>query len=109
MKRDIKKQIKEEWEIVSLIVVAIVAVLCIFYSVLSTNDSDSRNVKACKPAKPLLKENAFMFLAGLPEIDKGTDPFFIQDFSQPADVLLQVFSKYVKLAEEELKNLEASK
>ena len=35
--------------------------------------------------------------------------FFIQDFVQPTDILLNMFAKYVKLGKEELKVLEESK
>jgi hypothetical protein len=49
-------------------------------------------------------------LADTSAIDE-TSPtaFFIQDFVQPKDILLQMFSKYVKLGKSDLKVLEESK
>ena len=35
--------------------------------------------------------------------------FFIQSFTQPTDILLTMFSKYVKQGEEELKVLDESR
>ena len=44
------------------------------------------------------------------DIDENSPiAFFIQDFVQPRDILLQMFAKYVKLGESELKVLEDNK
>jgi hypothetical protein len=49
-------------------------------------------------------------LADTSAIDENSPTaFFIQDFVQPKDILLQMFSKYVKLGKADLKVLEESK
>ncbi len=49
-------------------------------------------------------------LADTSQIDEmSPTAFFIQDFVQPKDILLQMFAKYVKLGESELKVLEKDK
>ncbi len=49
-------------------------------------------------------------LADTTQIDEmSPTAFFIQDFVQPKDILLQMFGKYVKLGESELKVLEENK
>lgn len=49
-------------------------------------------------------------LADTSSIDEmSPTAFFIQDFVQPRDILLQMFNKYVKVGKEDLKVLEASK
>ncbi|SFV65072.1 hypothetical protein MNB_SV-3-75 [hydrothermal vent metagenome] len=53
------------------------------------------------------------FIENFVEVE-GVDPndplaFFIQTFSQPTDILLTMFAKYVKQGKEELKVLEESK
>ena len=46
-------------------------------------------------------------VSGVDESDPTA--FFIQTFAQPTDILLNMFAKYVKLGEAELKTLEESK
>jgi len=49
-------------------------------------------------------------LADTSAIDENSPTaFFIQDFVQPKDILLQMFAKYVKLGKSDLKVLEESK
>ena len=49
-------------------------------------------------------------LADTSDIDENSPTaFFIQDFVQPKDILLQMFQKYVKLGKADLKVLEESK
>jgi len=49
-------------------------------------------------------------LADTSSIDENSPTaFFIQEFVQPKDILLQMFAKYVKVGKEELKVLEQSK
>jgi len=71
---------------------------------------DSMMIHACAVMSGNSFEDFIENLAETSAIDE-TSPtaFFIQDFVQPKDILLQMFGKYVKEGKEELKVLEKSK
>jgi len=71
---------------------------------------DAMMIHACAVMAGHSFEDFIEKLADTSEIDENSPiAFFIQDFVQPKDILLQMFAKYVKLGESELKVLEESK
>jgi len=71
---------------------------------------DAMMVHACAVMSGNSFENFIEDLADTDNIDEN-DPtaFFIKDFKQPTDILLNMFGKYVKLGKADLKVLEESK
>ena len=71
---------------------------------------DSMMIHACAVMAGHSFDDFIEKLADTSDIDENSPTaFFIQDFVQPRDILLQMFAKYVKLGESELKVLEESK
>ena len=71
---------------------------------------DAMMVHACAVMAGHSFEDFIQNLVDVTGVDES-DPtaFFIQTFAQPTDILLNMFAKYVKLGETELKTLEESK
>ncbi len=71
---------------------------------------DAMMVHACAVMAGHSFEDFIENLVDVTGVD-ASDPtaFFIQTFAQPTDILLNMFAKYVKLGEAELKTLEESK
>ena len=71
---------------------------------------DAMMVHACAVMSGNSFENFIEDLADTENIDEN-DPtaFFIKDFKQPTDILLNMFGKYVKLGKADLKVLEENK
>jgi hypothetical protein len=71
---------------------------------------DAMMIHACAVMSGNSFEKFIEDLADTENIDES-DPtaFFIKDFKQPTDILLNMFSKYVKLGKADLKVLEESK
>ena len=71
---------------------------------------DSMMIHACAVMAGHSFEDFIEKLADTSEIDEmSPTAFFIQDFVQPRDILLQMFTKFVKLGKSDLKVLEDSK
>jgi len=71
---------------------------------------DSMMIHACAVMAGHSFEDFIETLADTSQIDEmSPTAFFIQDFVQPKDILLQMFAKYVKLGKSDLKVLEESK
>jgi hypothetical protein len=71
---------------------------------------DSMMIHACAVMAGHTFEDFIDNLADTSQIDEmSPTAFFIQEFVQPKDILLQMFAKYVKLGKAELKVLEESK
>jgi len=68
---------------------------------------DSMMIHACAVMAGHSFDDFIDNLADTSQVDEmSPTAFFIQDFVQPKDILLQMFGKYVKLGESELKVLE---
>ncbi len=71
---------------------------------------DSMMIHACAVMAGHSLDDFLEKLADTSTIDENSPTaFFIQEFVQPKDILLQMFAKYVKLGKEELKVLEEKK
>jgi len=71
---------------------------------------DSMMIHACAVMAGHSFDDFIEKLADTSQIDEmSPTAFFIQDFVQPKDILLQMFAKYVKLGKSDLKVLEESK
>jgi len=71
---------------------------------------DAMMIHACAVMAGHSFEDFVNNLADTSSIDENSPTaFFIQDFVQPRDILLQMFAKYVKLGKADLKVLEESK
>jgi len=71
---------------------------------------DSMMIHACAVMAGHKFDDFIENLADTSAIDEmSPTAFFIQDFVQPKDILLQMFAKYVKLGKADLKVLEESK
>ena len=71
---------------------------------------DAMMIHACAVMAGHSFEDFIEKLADTSQIDEmSPTAFFIQDFVQPKDILLQMFAKYVKLGKSELEVLEKSK
>ena len=70
---------------------------------------DAMMIHACSVMAGHTFDDFINNLVDVSDVDES-DPtaFFIQGFSQPTDILLNMFVKYVKLGESELKTLEDS-
>ncbi len=71
---------------------------------------DAMMIHACAVMAGHTLDDFLEKLADTSQIDENSPTaFFIQDFVQPKDILLQMFAKYVKLGKADLKVLEESK
>ena len=71
---------------------------------------DAMMIHACAVMAGHTLDDFLEKLADTSHIDENSPTaFFIKDFVQPKDILLQMFAKYVKLGKEDLKVLEESK
>jgi len=71
---------------------------------------DSMMIHACAVMAGHSLDDFLEKLADTSTIDENSPTaFFIQEFVQPKDILLQMFAKYVKLGKKELKVLEEKK
>jgi len=71
---------------------------------------DSMMIHACAVMAGHSFDDFIEKLADTSDIDENSPiAFFIQDFVQPRDILLQMFAKYVKLGKSDLKVLEDNK
>jgi len=86
-------------------------IFLVLHHTLDNSDlKESMMIHACAVMAGHSFEDFIEKLADTSDIDESSPiAFFIQDFVQPRDILLQMFAKYVKLGESELKVLEESK
>ena len=71
---------------------------------------DAMMIHACAVMAGHTLDDFLEKLADTSQIDENSPTaFFIQEFVQPKDILLQMFAKYVKLGKSDLKVLEESK
>jgi len=84
--------------------------LVLHYSIDHAELKDAMMVHACAVMAGHKFEDFIENLVDVEGVNEN-DPlaFFIQTFTQPTDILLTMFAKYVKLGKEELKVLEESK
>jgi len=84
--------------------------LVLYHTIEDDELKDAMMVHACAVMSGNSFENFIEDLADTDNIDEN-DPtaFFIKDFKQPTDILLNMFGKYVKLGKADLKVLEESK
>ena len=84
--------------------------LVLNYTIQNETLKDAMMVHACAVMAGHSFEDFIENLVDIEGVDES-DPlaFFIQNFSQPTDILLAMFAKYVKEGKEELRVLEESK
>jgi hypothetical protein len=84
--------------------------LVLYHTIEEDELKDAMMVHACAVMSGNSFENFIEDLADTDNIDEN-DPtaFFIKNFKQPTDILLNMFGKYVKLGKADLKVLEESK
>ena len=83
--------------------------LVLYHTIEDDELKDAMMIHACAVMSGNSFEKFIEDLADTDNIDEN-DPtaFFIKEFKQPADILLNMFSKYVKLGKADLKVLEES-
>jgi len=84
--------------------------LVLYHTIEDDELKDAMMIHACAVMSGNSFENFIEDLADTENIDEN-DPtaFFIKDFKQPTDILLNMFGKYVKLGQSDLKVLEEGK
>ena len=84
--------------------------LVLHHTMKSEELKDAMMIHACAVMAGHSFDDFIQNLVDVSSVDES-DPtaFFIQTFTQPNDILLTMFAKYVKLGKEELKVLEESK
>ncbi len=84
--------------------------LVLFHTLEDRDLKDAMMIHACAVMAGHSFDSFIDNLADTSSIDENdSKAFFIKSFTQPNDILLTMFSKYVKLAQNELKVLENSK
>ena len=84
--------------------------LILHYTMQDETLKDAMMVHACAVMAGHSFEDFIENLVDVTGVDESSPTaFFIQTFAQPTDILLNMFAKYVKLGEAELKTLEDSK
>ncbi|HIP50487.1 MAG TPA: hypothetical protein EYG94_00235 [Campylobacterales bacterium] len=84
--------------------------LILHYTMQDETLKDAMMVHACAVMAGHTFEDFIENLVDVTGVDESSPTaFFIQTFAQPTDILLNMFAKYVKLGEAELKTLEESK
>lgn len=86
-------------------------IFLVLHHTIEDNDlKDAMMIHACAVMAGHTFDQFINDLADTSNIDEmSPTAFFIQDFVQPNDILLQMFAKYVKLGKSDLKVLEKSK
>ena len=84
--------------------------LILHYTMQDETLKDAMMVHACAVMAGHTFDDFIENLVDVAGVDESSPTaFFIQTFAQPTDILLNMFAKYVKLGEAELKTLEESK
>ncbi len=84
--------------------------LVLYHTINDDELKDSMMIHACAVMAGHSLDDFLEKLADTSTIDENSPTaFFIQEFVQPKDILLQMFAKYVKLGKKELKVLEEKK
>jgi len=84
--------------------------LILHYTMQDETLKDAMMVHACAVMAGHTFDDFIENLVDVTGVDESSPTaFFIQTFAQPTDILLNMFAKYVKLGEAELKTLEESK